>query len=80
MIRASSHAAGSRPGEAREIVRFEDGWGKPDGLTVDADEHLWICHYGGSRTITGFARTGPSKHRFRSDVAGHQNARSAALN
>ncbi|WP_298963401.1 SMP-30/gluconolactonase/LRE family protein [uncultured Methylobacterium sp.] len=55
VIRASS--AGSRPGEAREIVRFEHGWGKPDGLTVDADEHLWICHYGGSR-ITRFRPDG----------------------
>ncbi|MEH3145290.1 MAG: SMP-30/gluconolactonase/LRE family protein [Methylobacterium frigidaeris] len=57
VIRASDHTSGGRPGAAREILRFEPGWGKPDGLTVDAEEHLWICHYGGSR-ITRFRPDG----------------------
>ena len=42
-----------RIGEARPLIRFEEGWGKPDGLTLDAEDHLWICHYGAGR-ITRF--------------------------
>lgn len=35
---------------AREtFVQFEDAWGKPDGMTVDADGGVWIAHWGGSR-------------------------------
>ena len=38
-----------RPGPARRFVHFEDGWGHPDGLAVDAEGHVWACHWGGSR-------------------------------
>ena len=38
-----------RIGPPRLFAAFESGWGKPDGLTVDASGHLWVCHYGGSR-------------------------------
>lgn len=31
------------------FIRFEKDWGYPDGMTVDADGHLWIAHWGGSR-------------------------------
>ncbi|MDR7036300.1 sugar lactone lactonase YvrE [Methylobacterium sp. BE186] len=48
---------GTRVGEPRPLITFEPGWGKPDGLTLDADGHLWICHYAGSR-ITRFAPDG----------------------
>ena len=34
----------------RELfVRFENGWGHPDGMTFDADGGLWVAHWGGSR-------------------------------
>ncbi|WP_336485330.1 SMP-30/gluconolactonase/LRE family protein [Methylobacterium nigriterrae] len=48
---------GTRVGEPRPLITFEPGWGKPDGLTLDAEGHLWICHYAGSR-ITRFAPDG----------------------
>ncbi len=30
-------------------IQFADGWGRPDGMTCDADGGLWIAHWGGSR-------------------------------
>lgn len=48
---------GARIGEPRPLITFESGWGHPDGLTLDADAHLWVCHYGGSR-ITRFSPDG----------------------
>jgi sugar lactone lactonase YvrE len=49
--------ADGRPGAARPFVRFEEGWGHPDGMAVDADGHVWVCHWGGSR-ISRFAPDG----------------------
>lgn len=46
---------GTEVGEARRFIRFEEGWGSPDGLAVDAEGYLWICHWGGSRV----SRFGP---------------------
>jgi sugar lactone lactonase YvrE len=44
-------------GEPRVFIQFEEGWGHPDGMAVDAEGHLWVCHWGGSR-ITRFAPDG----------------------
>jgi len=46
-----------RPGPARLFVRFDEGWGHPDGLACDAEGFVWVCHWGGSR-ITRFAPDG----------------------
>jgi len=46
-----------QPGEPRRFARFEEGWGRPDGLAVDAQGYVWVCHWGGSR-ITRFAPDG----------------------
>jgi sugar lactone lactonase YvrE len=45
------------PGEPRRFVQFEEGWGRPDGMAVDAEGHLWVCHWGGSR-ISRFSPEG----------------------
>jgi sugar lactone lactonase YvrE len=44
-------------GEARRFLQFEEGWGHPDGMAVDAEGHLWVCHWGGSR-VSRFAPDG----------------------
>ncbi|MEO8008782.1 MAG: SMP-30/gluconolactonase/LRE family protein [Betaproteobacteria bacterium] len=33
----------------RVFLRFEAGQGYPDGMTIDAQDHLWVAHWGGSR-------------------------------
>lgn len=42
---------GLDPGD--EFLTFGPEDGQPDGLTVDAEGHLWVCHWGGAR-ITRF--------------------------
>jgi len=46
-----------RLGEPRRFIQFDQGWGHPDGMAVDAEGHLWVCHWGGSR-ISRFAPDG----------------------
>lgn len=41
------------PGEPELFAQFPAHWGYPDGLIVDAEDHLWVCHWGGSR-VTRF--------------------------
>lgn len=33
-------------GPRAPFVRFEDEWGSPDGMTLDADGGLWVAHWG----------------------------------
>lgn len=40
-------------GEVEDFVSFGQGEGHPDGMAVDAEGHVWICHFGGGR-ITRF--------------------------
>lgn len=44
-------------GPEQLFVQFEPGWGHPDGMTVDTDGHVWICHFGGGR-VTRFSPAG----------------------
>jgi sugar lactone lactonase YvrE len=56
VVRAHDLAAAG-PGAPRPFVRFEEGWGHPDGMAVDAEGHVWICHWGASR-ISRFSPEG----------------------
>lgn len=31
------------------FLQFPDSWGVPDGMAMDAEDHLWIAHWGGAR-------------------------------
>lgn len=50
-------AADGTPDDGEVFVRFGEGAGHPDGLTLDADGHLWVCHFGGAR-VTRFSPEG----------------------
>lgn len=46
-----------RPGEPQRFARLTPDVGHPDGMAVDAQDHVWVCHWGGGR-ITRFAPDG----------------------
>lgn len=48
---------GGRPGPGEVFVTLSEGAGHPDGSAVDAESHLWVCHWGGSR-VTRFSPDG----------------------
>jgi sugar lactone lactonase YvrE len=41
--------AGGEVSDRQPFIRFEPEWGKPDGMTTDAEGGLWIAHWGGAR-------------------------------
>ena len=51
---------GGGPGERELFTAFPEGWGAPDGVTVDVEGHVWICHFGGSR-VTRFSPEGEAQ-------------------
>ena len=36
-------------GAKRVFLQFQPEWGYPDGMATDADDGIWIAHWGGSR-------------------------------
>jgi sugar lactone lactonase YvrE len=46
-----------RPGERQRFAHLTPDVGHPDGMAVDAQDHVWVCHWGGGR-ITRFAPDG----------------------
>jgi len=49
IVYRSAIGADGTLGERREHIRFQSGWGLPDGMTVDAQGHLWVAHWDGGR-------------------------------
>jgi len=52
----------------RRFVGFAETEGYPDGMTTDAEGHLWICHWGGWR-VTRFTPAGQVERVVRLPVA-----------
>lgn len=50
-------------GERTPFVKFEKGWGSPDGMTFDADGGLWVACWGGS-CVTRFEPDGRLDRRI----------------
>lgn len=44
------------------IIKFPDGEGMPDGMTVDEEGMLWIAHWGGSKVSRWNPKTGKQIH------------------
>lgn len=42
----------------RTIIEFAEGVGRPDGMTIDAEGMLWICHWEGARVTRWNPTTG----------------------
>jgi len=40
------------------VVAIPPGEGNPDGMAIDADDNLWVAHWGGSRVTQWDPRTG----------------------
>jgi sugar lactone lactonase YvrE len=44
--------------QERTVLRFPDGVGRPDGMTLDNDGMLWIAHWDGGRVTRWDPRSG----------------------
>ncbi|WP_076069151.1 SMP-30/gluconolactonase/LRE family protein [Sphingomonas montana] len=68
-------AADGQLGEREIFLRFEPGWGSPDGMTSDREGCLWIAHWGGGRVT----RFDPSGRPMRSIMLPTTNITSCAF-
>jgi sugar lactone lactonase YvrE len=67
-IHAFDLSAGGDLSRKRVFTRFAEDDGYPDGMTVDADGFVWVCHWGGWR-VTRFAPDGRIDRAVRMPVA-----------
>jgi len=35
----------------REVFKVDPAWGKPDGMTIDSNDDLWICAWNGNKVV-----------------------------
>lgn len=49
-----------RLGNRRVVYRLEEGEGVPDGMTLDANDRLWVACYNGGRVLNIDPATGQS--------------------
>jgi len=51
--------------DRQPFISFTDADGYPDGMTVDADGHIWVAHWGGGRISHRLARAAGDQHLLR---------------
>jgi D-xylonolactonase len=56
------------PVRQRELLRFAENDGYPDGMTLDAESGLWVAHWDGGR-VSRFAADGSRLDSIRLPVA-----------
>lgn len=59
VYRFAFHDDGSL-GPREDYIGFPPDWGHPDGMTVDAEDGLWIAHWNGAR-VTRFVNGKPDR-------------------
>ena len=67
-IHAFDLANDGTPVRKRRFVRFSEEDGYPDGMTVDTEGHLWVCHWNGWR-VTRFTPEGRIERTIQLPVA-----------
>lgn len=58
----------------RAAVAIPPGIGKPDGMTIDAEDRLWIAMWGGARVCCFAPRTGELLHTVHTPGARHSSS------
>ncbi len=61
----------------RVAVQIPQGMGHPDGMTIDGEDNIWVCLWGGGRVAQFDPRSG--KHSASIEVPGVKNVTSCAL-
>ncbi|HAO99101.1 MAG TPA: hypothetical protein DCQ83_03540 [Fibrobacteres bacterium] len=56
-VYAFDFSPGGEISNKRVFVKLKDGEGGPDGMTVDSEDCLWVCHFGGGR-VTRYSPKG----------------------
>ena len=46
-----------------KFIKFSKNHGTPDGMTIDSNKNIWICHFGGS-CISVYNLKGKKKHKI----------------
>ena len=49
--------------QKKVFIKFKNKDGSPDGMTLDNQNNLWICHFGGA-CISVFNKTGKKIHKI----------------
>jgi sugar lactone lactonase YvrE len=49
--------------QKKVFIKFKNKEGSPDGMTLDKQNNLWVCHFGGA-CISVFNKTGKKIHKI----------------
>jgi len=49
----------------REVINVSKDFGAPDGMTIDAEDMLWVCHWGSGEVVRWNPKTGQALRRIK---------------